>query len=114
MGNESKEDLQSNFNKATDLKDLVAYQAGSVVSKQIIDRKTGNVTLFAFDRGQKLSEHTAPYDAFVYVFEGAADIYISGTPNRLKSGQFIVMPANIPHAIDAVENFKMMLVMIKE
>lgn len=93
--------------------DLVEYQEGSVVSRTVIDEKTGTVTLFSFDRGQGLSEHTAPYDALVQVIEGLAEILISGKPFRLKAGEAIIMPANEPHALKAVEKFKMVLVMIR-
>ena len=93
---------------------LVAYQGGTVVSRTIIDRKAGTVTLFAFDKGQGLSEHTAPFDAMVYILDGEADITISGRSIPVKSGEALIMPANEPHALKAVEKFKMMLVMIKD
>jgi len=99
--------------KAADLNGLVAYQDGSVVSKEIIKKDKGTVTLFAFDKGQGLSEHTVPFDALVYVFDGSAEISISGTPKEVKAGEMIIMPANQPHALKAKERFKMMLVMIK-
>ena len=95
------------------LSEMVAYQEFSVVSKTVIDKKTGTVTLFAFDKGQGLSEHTAPFDAMVCVLDGEVEISISGDPHHLKSGDMIIMPANKPHALRAVEKFKMMLVMIK-
>jgi quercetin dioxygenase-like cupin family protein len=93
--------------------DLVSYQDGSVVSRQITKAEAGNVTLFAFDNGQELSEHTAPFDALVYVLDGAADISISGQPYSLVTGDAIVMPANQPHAITATKRFKMLLTMIR-
>ena len=93
--------------------ELTDYQKGAVVSKEIIKKEAGNVTLFAFDEGQGLSEHTAPFDALVYVLEGQADITIDGKSNLLRGGEFIIMPANRPHALKAVQPFKMMLVMIK-
>ena len=96
-----------------DLKGLVDYQSGSVVSKTLINKKTGTVTLFAFDEGQGLSEHVAPFDAMVNVIDGEADIYISGKPFHLKAGQTIIMPADKPHALKAVKKFKMLLIMIK-
>jgi quercetin dioxygenase-like cupin family protein len=99
--------------KVSSLKQSIDYQHGSVVSKTLVDKETGNVTLFAFDKGQGLSEHTAPYDAMVYVVEGKAEVIISGTMNRLSEGEMIVMPAHDPHALNAPERFKMMLVMIK-
>ena len=99
--------------RASELIDLVEYQDGAVVSKEIIKKNTGTVTLFAFDKGQGLSEHTAPFDALVYILDGKAEIIISGKPSDVKSGQIIIMPANKPHALKAIERFKMMLVMIK-
>ena len=102
------------MNKKHKLIDLVGYQDGSVVSKEIIKKGTGSVTLFSFDEGQGLSEHTAPFDALVYVFDGEAEITIDGNPNLVKSGNMIIMPANKPHSLKAVKRFKMLLVMIKE
>jgi len=99
--------------KSSNLNDLISYQSGSVVSKEILRKDTGTATLFAFDEGQGLSEHTAPFDALVYVFDGNAEIVISGKPHCLKSGDIIVMPADKPHSLKAIEKFKMMLVMIK-
>ncbi len=95
------------------LKEMVDYQNGAVVSKEIIKKQTGTVTLFAFDKGQGLSEHTAPFDALVYIIDGEASITIAGTANTVKTGQMITMPANKPHALQAVQKFKMLLVMIK-
>lgn len=92
---------------------MVDYQSGTVVSRTIIERNTGTVTLFAFDKDQGLSEHTAPFDALVYIIDGEADITISGQTIRMKAGEVVIMPANKPHALKAVERFKMMLVMIK-
>ncbi len=99
--------------QAVNLTGLIEYQAGSVVSRTIIDKKAGTVTLFAFDEGQGLSEHTAPYDALVYILDGEADITISGKPVRLKKGKLTIMPANEPHALTAVTKFKMLLTMIR-
>ena len=99
--------------QAAKLAELVGYQDGSVVSREIISKKTGTVTLFAFDQGQGLSEHTAPFDALVYVFDGEAEITISGKPLRVKQGETVIMPANQPHALKAIKKFKMMLTMIK-
>lgn len=96
-----------------DLAELVGYQKDTVVSKTIIDKKTGTVTLFAFDQGQGLSEHTAPFDAMVQVLDGEVEIRISGNPHRVKAGQIIIMPANEPHALKAVAPFKMLLTMIR-
>ena len=99
--------------QAGDLIGLVEYQDDAVVSKEIIKKNTGTVTLFAFDKSQGLSEHTAPFDALVYILDGKAEITISGKPSDVKAGQAIIMPANKPHALKAIERFKMMLVMIK-
>lgn len=93
--------------------ELADYQKGAVVSKEVIKKSAGNVTLFAFDEGQGLSEHTAPFDALVYILEGQADITIDGQSNYLAGGEMIIMPAHRPHALKAVKPFKMMLVMIK-
>ena len=95
------------------LVDMVNYQKDSVVSKTILVKNTGTVTLFAFDKGQGLSEHTAPFDALVQVIEGEAEIIISGNPFPLKQGEIIIMPANEPHALRALSNFKMLLTMIR-
>lgn len=92
---------------------LLDYQRGSIVSRQIINKRTGTVTLFAFDKGQGLSEHTAPFDALVYIIDGEAQIKISGKGYRVKKGEIIIMPANKPHALKAVKKFKMLLVMVK-
>ena len=93
--------------------DLVDYQEGSVVSREIIKKDTGTVTLFAFAEGQGLSEHTAPFDALVFLLEGEAEITISGRPHRLRGGEMIIMPAHQPHALKGLGRFKMMLVMIR-
>ncbi len=92
---------------------LVNVQEGTVVSKTIIEKKTGTVTLFAFAKGQGLSEHTAPFDALVYLVDGEAEVTISGKPHRLKTGEMIIMPANEPHALKAITEFKMLLVMVR-
>jgi len=106
----SSEDVLSGKARAID---LVTYQKGSVVSRTILEKETGTVTLFAFDQGQGLSEHTAPYDALVYILDGEADITISGKTHRLGAGEIIIMPANEPHALKAVKRFKMKLTMIR-
>jgi len=93
--------------------DLVDYQEGSVVSRTIIDEDAGTVTLFAFDEGQGLSEHTAPYDALVHLLDGEAEIVISGKPLRLREGEMVLMPANEPHSLKAIGKFKMILTMIR-
>ena len=104
--------------KVLDMQGMVDYQEGAVVSKTLLDKKTdgkkvGTISLFAFDKGQGLSEHTTPFDAFVYVFDGESVITIAGEPLNVKKGEVIIMPANKPHELKAVERFKMMLVMIR-
>jgi quercetin dioxygenase-like cupin family protein len=108
-----KKDLEGLISAVNPLTDLVAYQKGSVVSRTIIDKKAGTVTLFSFDEGQGLSEHTAPFDALVCLLDGEADISISGNPLHLRKGEMTIMPANQPHALKAVGRFKMLLVMIR-
>jgi len=93
--------------------DLVHYQAGSVVSRTLVNEKAGTVTLFAFDEGEGLSEHTAPFDALVHILEGEAEVAISGKPFQLKQGEMLLMPANEPHALKALSRFKMLLTMIR-
>src|SRR5512143_3909179 len=95
------------------LADLAAYQEGSVVSRQITKEEAGNVTLFAFDEGQELSEHRAPYDALVYLLDGEVEVRIAGKPYMLATGEAIIMPANEPHALKALKRFKMLLTMIR-
>ena len=99
--------------EAGNLVSLIDYQDGSVVSKEVIKKEKGTVTLFAFDKGQGLSEHTAPFDALVYIVDGKAEITINAKPHNLKAGEVIIMPANSPHSLKAKERFKMLLVMIK-
>ena len=99
--------------QAIKLTDLVDYQVDSVVSRTIIDKKTGTLTLFAFGKGQGLSEHTAPFDALVYLLDGEVEITISGKTLYLKEGEMVIMPANEPHALKAIKNLKMILVMIR-
>lgn len=93
--------------------DLVQYQQESIVSKVLIKKTSGNITLFAFAKGQELSEHTASFDAFVYIVDGKSEIILNGITHELETGETIIMPANIPHAVKAIEKFKMLLVMIK-
>jgi quercetin dioxygenase-like cupin family protein len=107
---DSKESL---VGRAVAMNELVSYQNGSVVSRTLIDRKIGTITLFSFAEDQGLSEHTAPYDAFVQIIDGTAEVTIAGKPQQVATGEFIIMPANIPHSLKAVERFKMMLVMIR-
>ncbi len=94
--------------------EFVGYQGGSVVSKTLLDKNTGTVTLFSFDQGQGLSEHTAPFDALVYVIDGEAEVAIAGKPFVVRAGQMIIMPAHQPHALKALVRFKMMLVLMKQ
>jgi len=97
-----------------ELKELVKYSRGSIVSRTLVDKRAGTLTLFAFAKGQGLSEHTAPYDAVVIVLDGEAELTIGGKPVRAVEGQMVIMPANVPHAVRAVERFKMLLVMIRQ
>jgi quercetin dioxygenase-like cupin family protein len=99
--------------ESEELTNLVDYQQGSVVSRTIINKEKGTVTLFAFDAGQSLSEHTAPFDALAYIFDGIAEITVSGKTNRLKEGMVKILPADKPHAVNAISQFKMMLIMIR-
>jgi quercetin dioxygenase-like cupin family protein len=95
------------FNESVD------YSTDGIVSKRVLDRAVGNVTLFAFDKGQRLSEHSAPFDAMLQVVEGTGEVIIDKIPHQLEPGETIIMPANIPHAVNAIEKFKMVLTMIK-
>lgn len=95
------------------LPDLVGYQEGSVVSRVILKREKGNVTIFAFDQGQGLSEHTSPFDALVQAVEGEAEITVGGKPIVLRTGNVVLLPAEKPHAVKAIERFKMVLTMIR-
>ncbi|MBI2440827.1 MAG: cupin domain-containing protein [Lentisphaerae bacterium] len=96
------------------LRDFVDYSAGAVVSKTLIDKKVGTLTIFAFDAGQGLSEHTAPYDAVVQVLDGEAELIIAGSVVNTKAGELVIMPAQVPHAVRARQRFKMLLTMIRE
>jgi quercetin dioxygenase-like cupin family protein len=96
------------------LADLLNYQEGAVVSRTIVKKATGTLTVFAFDKDEGLSEHAAPFDALVQVLDGTAEIIIAGKPHKVKAGEIILMPANVPHAVKAPEQFKMLLSMIKE
>lgn len=108
-----KDALQNLAGRVIDLAGLVDYHADSIVSREVLKKDTGTVTLFAFAQGQGLSEHTAPFDALVHILDGAAEVTISAKNYRLKSGEMIIMPANEPHAVTAREKFKMVLIMIK-
>jgi len=109
----NKTESNSLIAKVSTLEELIDYQEGSVVSRTIIDKKTGTVTLFAFDKNQGLSEHTTPYDAMVQILDGEVKITISGNPIELKRGEITIMPANQTHALSAKTRFKMLLTMIK-
>jgi len=108
MNNEFEKEKKFNF------LDEVDYSTGGVVSKNVIKKPTGNISLFAFEKGEGLSEHTAPFDALLQVIDGEAKVTINGKPHDLKAGESIIMPANSPHAVFAAERFKMVLTMIKE
>jgi quercetin dioxygenase-like cupin family protein len=100
--------------KVLNLKDLVRYQEGTIASRMIVNRKAGNITLFSFDRDEGLSEHTAPYDAVVTILDGECEVWVGGTTHRMREGDTIIFPANVPHALSAITRFKMMLTMIRE
>ena len=104
---------QASTSEIYNLTESIDYQVGAVVSKTILKKETGTVTLFAFDQDQGLSKHSAPFDAIVQLIDGAAQITIGDTPFELKTGDMIIMPANIPHAVQAIVRFKMLLTMIK-
>ena len=109
----AKSKTEDLMGKALKAKDLVGYDKGAVVSRTIIEKKTGTVTIFSFDKGQGLSEHTVPFDALVEILDGEAEITISGKARNVKAGEFIIMPAGKPHTLKAVKKFKMALVMIR-
>jgi quercetin dioxygenase-like cupin family protein len=113
MAQSKKQPVKDTSAQISKLVDLVEYQEDAVVSKTLIDKKAGTITLFAFAEGQGLSEHVAPFDALVSILDGEAEITIAGKPFRLKAGELIVMPASKPHALKAIKQFKMMLVMIR-
>jgi quercetin dioxygenase-like cupin family protein len=100
--------------KMMNFNEVIEYSSNGIISKRILELKTGNVSLFSFDEGQRLSEHSAPFDALVQVIDGEAEITINRESHTLTAGESIIMPANIPHAVNAVNKFKMLLTMIKE
>ncbi len=100
--------------RAVNLAGAIDYAADAVVSKTLVDHPAGTITVFAFDRGQGLSEHTAPFDAVVQALEGSAEILLAGRPAALSAGELFVMPAGVPHALRAVQRFKMLLIMIRQ
>jgi quercetin dioxygenase-like cupin family protein len=108
-----KTDRENIIARAIKMIDLVQYQEGAVVSRTVIDKKVGTVTVFSFDKGQGLSEHTAPYDAIVHIIDGEAEIAISGKSQDVQAGEMIIMPANQPHSLRANQRFKMVLTMIR-
>lgn len=101
------------MNTPQNINQLINFQEGSVVSKEILNKPTGTITLFAFDKGQGLSEHTAPYDALIVITEGMAEVTVSGVKYNVKAGEMLLLPASAPHALRATESFKMLLTMIK-
>lgn len=107
--------MQELFNKGAvlNLEEMVEYSTGGVISKQVLKSAAGNITLFSFDEGQGLTEHTAPFDAMVQILDGEAKVIVGGNPNLVKKGETIIMPANISHALQAEKKFKMLLTMIK-
>ncbi len=111
MAQSKKQPINDDIPPISELIDAVEYQKGSVVSKTLIDKKTETVSIFAFAQGQGLSEHTTPFDAVVSILDGEAEVTISGKSHHLKAGEMITMPANKPHALQAVKKFKMLLVM---
>jgi quercetin dioxygenase-like cupin family protein len=106
--------LKTCLGKAQNLSELIEYSEDSIVSKTIMDKPAGTITLFAFDKGQRLSEHTSPFDAIVQVLEGQAEVKIKGERQQVLSGQLIIMPANVSHEVAAKDRFKMLLIMIRE
>ena len=116
MNDKNRNTMSNEFAKASKFSftNEVDYNAGGIVSKNVLKRANGNISLFAFDKGEGLSTHTAPFDAMVQVLEGKARIVIDGTPYDLEAGESIIMPANLPHSVEATERFKMLLTMIKE
>ena len=113
MANSETKILPDCLGQGLDLTNAVDYSADAIVSKTLLNKPVGTITLFAFDKGQGLSEHTSPYDAVVQVLEGSAGLTIGGQQQNVAAGQIIVMPANVPHAVDAEEKFKMLLTMIR-
>lgn len=114
MNEDSKTGGEQLKGRVLDAKELVVYQQGSVVSREIVRGSTGTVSIFAFDEGEGLSEHTAPFDAIVQVVDGAVEVTISGEPLRLEEGEMVIMPAGLPHSLKALGRFKMLLTLIKE
>jgi quercetin dioxygenase-like cupin family protein len=110
----SKENDSDIIGNSASMNELISYQPGAVVSRTLINKKAGTVTLFSFDEGQSLSEHTAPYDALVHILDGEAEVTIGGEPHQLNNGDVVIMPGGISHSVKANKKFKMMLVMVKQ
>ncbi|MBN2136475.1 MAG: cupin domain-containing protein [Sedimentisphaerales bacterium] len=113
MSDEKRTVLPDCLGRTQEVSALIDYSADSIVSKTILDKPAGTITLFAFDKGQKLSEHTTPYDAVVQVLDGTATVTINGLANEVAAGRVIIMPGNAPHSVAANERFKMLLTMIR-
>jgi quercetin dioxygenase-like cupin family protein len=113
MKQKERKMLGEELSQSGKLADLIEYQKGSVVSRTIIDKKTGTVTLFAFDKGEGLSEHTSPYEALIFIVDGEAEVKVAAKSGVLKTGDMIMLPANKPHALRGIQRFKMLLVMIR-
>ncbi len=111
MTDQTRKDL---FGRVFELKDLVSYQEGTVASRMLVNRKSGSITIFSFDKDEGLSEHTAPFDAVVTILDGECEVWVAGETFAMHEGQTIVFPANVPHALSAVSRFKMSLSMIKD
>jgi quercetin dioxygenase-like cupin family protein len=107
-------EISNHIGEVLNMKDMVSYQPGAIVSRTVIDKSVGTVTVFAFESGQGLSEHTAPFDAVVQIIDGAADISIAGSLHTVREGEMIIMPANKPHSLKANNRFKMILIMIRK
>lgn len=113
IAKEQKVQIQPFLGEVFKLEKMVLYQKNAIVSKQLLNKRAGTLTLFAFAKGESLSEHTAPYDATVLLLDGKAEIALDGVIHKIKKGEFITMTANVPHALNAVERFKMLLIMIR-
>jgi quercetin dioxygenase-like cupin family protein len=114
MHTQQETEIKVNKTLVVKITDMVDYQSGSIVSKELIKKKTGGVTLFAFDKNERLTEHIVPFDAMVYIVDGEAEVVISGKPYTVKKDEMIIMPAGEPHSLKAVKRFKMVLTMIRQ
>ena len=113
MANDSKAKTKLSPARAYSVAELTDYAEGAIVSRTLADKESGTVTIFAFDAGQGLSEHTTPFDTLVHIVEGTAEVTIAGEPVKASAGQIVLMPANVPHALKALEPFKMLLIMLR-